>query len=130
MKAIYLTCTGDTTTNLPLPLHIEGYGVGLIEIHGKIEGSKLNNWFLCADICEDSIVGENRLPILRSIHRKQNGTVINDEMYHVIWLKVVRPHINSIRLYICNELGDIIPLGKNSLTCTLLFIPPKSHKHE
>ena len=26
MKAVYLTTEGDTTTELPLPLEVEGYG--------------------------------------------------------------------------------------------------------
>ena len=125
MKAVYLSSDGDTTTFLPIPLSVEGHYVGLIEMHGKIDGNKGENLFLCSDLCEESFVGENRLPILRAIHRKPNGMIINDEMFRTIWLKVVRPNIQTIRLYICNELGDIIPLGKNSLTCTLLIIPPK-----
>ena len=121
MKALYLSCDGDTTNFLPVPLEVENYYVGLIEIHGKIDKVISDNCFLCSDICEESIIGENQLPILRGIHRRQNGMIINDEMYHMIWLKVVRPHISTIQLYICNELGDVISLQKNSLTCTLLF---------
>lgn len=127
MKALYLSTTGDSTIEIPETLEVEGYYVGIVELHGKLDSKRGKTCYLCSDICEESIIGENRLPILRSIHRKPNGTLINDEMYKVIWLKVMRPSISTIRLYICDETGEIITLGKNSLTCTLLLIPPNKN---
>ena len=124
MKAVYLSTEGDSTTELPLPLEVEGYGCGVVEISGKFN-SKKEDLFLCSDICEESFVGNNRLPILRALERRPNGVIIN-QIHNVIWLKVMRPHISSIRLYIANEYGDIATLGKNKLNCTLLFIPPKN----
>ena len=35
MNAVYLSTTVDTATILPLPLELEGYGCGLIELTGK-----------------------------------------------------------------------------------------------
>ena len=64
------------------------------------------------------------LPVLRAITKKANGLLTN-EINHMIWLRVMRPHITSIRLYIANANGDIITVGKNNLKCTLLFIPQK-----
>ena len=61
---------------------------------------------------------------LRSIKRKTNGMVMND-INHVIWLRVMRPHINNIRLYISDEFGIIKTVDKNKLNCTLLFVPSK-----
>ena len=124
MKAVYLTTEGDTTTELPLPLEVEGYGCGVVEINGKFNSLK-ENLYLCCDICEESFVGNNCLPILRALERRPNGLITN-YIHHVIWLRVMRPHISSIRLYIANENGDIITLGKNKLNCTLLFIPPNN----
>ena len=123
MKAVYLSTEGDTTTELPLPLEVEGYGCGVVEINGKFNSIK-ENLYLCCNICEESFVGNNRLPMLRVLEWRPNGLITN-EIYHVIWLRVMRPHISSIRLYIANEYGDIITLGKNKLNCTLLFIPHK-----
>ena len=36
MKMVYLTTDGDTTTELPCTLEVEGYGCALIELQGKI----------------------------------------------------------------------------------------------
>ena len=34
MKALYLSTTGDNIIELPLPLHVEGFGCGVIELSG------------------------------------------------------------------------------------------------
>ena len=98
MKVLYVTITGDNTLELPTPLDVEGYLCGLVEIAGKVVNLK-GDLFLCCDFCEESIVGEIKLPVLHCIKRKQTGIVYND-INHVIWLQVIRPNISSIRLYI------------------------------
>ena len=40
---------------------------------------------------------------------KKNG-VIAGAINKIIWLEVVRPIISSIRLYICDEQGEIVSL--------------------
>ena len=81
--------------------------------------------FLCCDFCEESVVGNIKLPVLQCIKRKQTGIVYND-INHVIWLQVIRPNINSIRLYIANEKGEINTVEKSKLKCTLVLTPPKN----
>ena len=81
-----------------------------------------NNLYLCSDIVEESDVGNIKMPVLRSLKRK-NG--IPAEINNVIWLRVMRPSISRIRLYIADETGKVFSLPKNTLNCTLLFIPPK-----
>ena len=81
-----------------------------------------NNLYLCSDIVEESDVGNIKIPVLRSLKRK-NG--IPAEINNVIWLHVMRPSISRIRLYIADETGKVFSLPKNTLNCTLLFIPPK-----
>ena len=124
MKALFLSTSGDNTIDLPLPLEVEGYGCGIIEINGRIDSLKSEQLFLCCVICEESFTGKAMMPILRNIKRRTNGIIIN-EINHMIWLHVMRPHISSIQLYIANKFGDIIALPKNNLKCTLLFIPPR-----
>ena len=124
MKSLFLSTSGDNTIDLPLPLEVEGYACGIIELNGRIESLKNEELFLCCDICEESFSGVTMMPILRNIKRRSNGSIVN-EINHVIWLRVMRPHISSIRLYIANQFGDIIALPKNNLKCTLLFIPPR-----
>ena len=36
MKVVYLNTNGDTTIDLPIPLEEEGYGVGVIEMSGRV----------------------------------------------------------------------------------------------
>ena len=120
MNAVYLTTQGDTTTELPVTLEIEGYGCGVIEMSGKVVGSK--PLYLCCDICEESTVGELRMPVLRFINTNKNG-LVNKSIDHVIWLRVMRPAISRIRLYIADENGEIVSVEDNKLQCTLLFIP-------
>ena len=97
MKVIYLTTTGDNTLELPTPLDVEGYLCGLVEITGKVVNLK-GDLFLCCDFCEESVVGEIKLPVLRCIKRKQTGIVYND-INHVIWLPVIRPNISRRNKY-------------------------------
>ena len=87
MKVIYITTTGDNTLELPTPLDVEGYLCGIVELAGKVVNLK-GDLFLCCDFCEESIVGNIKLPVLHCIKRKQTGIVFND-INHVIWLKVI-----------------------------------------
>ena len=79
-----------------------------------------DNLYLCSDIVEESDVGNIKMPVLRYLKRK-NGIPV--EINNVIWLNVMRPSISRIRLYIADETGKILSLPKNTLNCTLLFIP-------
>ena len=81
-----------------------------------------NNLYLCSDIVEESDVGNIKMPVLRSLKRK-NGIPV--EINNVVWLHVKRPSISRIRLYIADDRGKVFSLPKNTLNCTLLFIPPK-----
>ena len=81
-----------------------------------------NNLYLCSDIVEESDVGNIKMPVLCSLKRK-NGIPV--EINNVVWLRVKRPSISRIRLYIADDRGKVFSLPKNTLNCTLLFIPPK-----
>ncbi|MCG8622771.1 MAG: hypothetical protein MJE68_12345, partial [Proteobacteria bacterium] len=77
MKALYLSTTGDNTLELPLPLEVEGFGCGLIELSRHVESPK-EDVFLCCDICEESFSGLTMMPILRNLKRKANGFITNE----------------------------------------------------
>lgn len=139
MHAVYLSTDGDSTTMLSTPLEVQGYGCGVIELNGKVTIPKkllrtnstpidnnLNvegfteNLYLCSDIVEESDVGNIKMPVLRYLKRRSG---IPAQINNVIWLRVMRPSISRIRLYIADETGKILSLPKNTLNCTLLFIP-------
>lgn len=123
MKALYLTTLGDTTIKLPTTLEVEGYGCGVLELTGKVLSGFKEPLYLCCDICEESLVGDKRMPVLRFLNRNLKNGNVNNSIDHVIWLHVMRPSISSIRLYIADENGQVVTVEKNSLHCTLLFIP-------
>ena len=118
-KSLYISTSGDTTLELPVPLDVEGCLCGIIDMSGKLSTYK-GDIFLCSDICEESVAGETVMPVLQNIKRRTNGVVVND-VNHVIWLKVIRPKLYSIRFYIANARGDIMSFGDDKLKCTLLF---------
>lgn len=126
MRALYLSCFGDSTQILAETLEVEGFGCGVIDVQGKLQIDKKSgeSLFLCCDFCEDSLVNNNRLPILRQLDQNRNGVMVKD-INHVIWLKVIRTSIKKVRLYICNSSGEIIPFKSGSLQCTLIFVEHK-----
>ena len=99
MIALYLSTKGDTITQLPTPLEIQGYGCGVIEMTGKVFHNVKEPIYLCCDICEESFVEKSKMPVLCRI--KQGASrIVNSNIHNVIWLRVMRLTINSVRLYI------------------------------
>ena len=37
MKAVYISITGDDTVELATPLEVKGYGIGVIEMNGRVQ---------------------------------------------------------------------------------------------
>lgn len=129
MNALYLKTNGDTVATLAETLELEGYGVGVIEMYGKIiveNKSHGDPLFLCSDINQDSYVENIKLPVLREIRRNQKNGFVNNNINKIIWLKVTRRSISKIRLYICDAKGNIVSLKNKDLHCTLLFIPDRT----
>ena len=133
MKCVYLNFTKangqihlDQTTNLAVPIVGSGYGCGLIEVTGRLVNAdtsrKAEPIFLCCDVCEDSNVEGNKMPALRQLKRNPNGVITND-VNHVIWLRLNRPEISAIRVYIADSTGELVTLSSFRLNCLLLFVP-------
>ena len=119
MKSLYISTSSDTTLELPVPFEVDGCVCGIIEMSGKLSTYK-GDIFLFSDICEESITGETVMPVLQKIKRRPNGFIMND-VNHVIWLRLNRPKLSSIRFYIANTKGDIMSFGNEKLKCTLLL---------
>ena len=124
MNVIYLWTNGNHVTYLAETLELEGYGCGVIDVHGKLENGNGHSYYLCCDMTEDVFVNNIKLPVLRQI-RTNSKDFISSQINHVIWLKITRSTISKIRLYICNEKGDVQSFKGRGLFCTLLLIPNK-----
>ena len=127
MKVVYLSTSGDDTVILPYPIVGDDYICGIVEMNGKVLNPKestknpYRNLYLCSNVVDESFVTDLKIPVMRMIPRRNN--LVNVDFKKIIWLKVNRPHISSIRLYIADESGEIVSLPKNKLNCTLLFVP-------
>jgi hypothetical protein len=122
-NVLYLWTNGDSTIPLAELLHLEGQLVGVVDIHGKIENgeeSMKKPYYLCSDIANEAYVNSIKLPVLCQICTNTNG-YINNTMNNVIWLRVRRETIDKLRLYICDEKGDIKSFEGKGVYCTLLF---------
>ena len=127
MNPIYLKLDEtQSVTVFPTPLEREGYMVKVVEMEGKINDSAIpkNNseLFLCCDFCEESYVGNTLMPVLRKIKTDGNGNVL-DNLHQSIWVKVMRPTITRISVFICNDKGQRLSLSNKHLKCTLVFVP-------
>jgi len=112
MKVLFLQTTGDTLTNLPIPLDTTEYVSDSV-------------FYLCCNFCEDSIVGTLKLPVLRQIKTNKYGKI--EKLQPLIyWLKVTQRRLASIRLFITDENGQITSFDENPLSCTVLL----KHKYE
>ena len=121
---LHLDTDGDTTIIYKNPLEYEGYGIGLVKVSGKIKIQSNSDLFLCCDLIEESFIGNEKFPVLYPLEREENGKITCD-IYKVLYLRIIRPSITSIRLYIIDKKGKVVSLAKNYLRCTLLIIPPK-----
>ena len=130
VESVFLKCDGDTKTFLTNPLEIEGYACGVMEISGNLDKykngqkrKKQDQLFLCSDICKEVFVNGIKLPVLRQILRSPSGNIL--QISNIVWLKVLRPTITSIRLYITNEIGEVQSFNGGWLQCSVLFIASK-----
>ena len=123
MYVIYLSTDGDSTIEFPIPLDVKNYKCSVVDISGEVKNEQNKELFLCSDVCEESFIGNIKVPVLTKLKRKRTGAILGT-IDHVIWLKVMRPTISSIRLYIATEEGKVVSLGKRQLQCTVLFSKP------
>lgn len=126
MNALYLWTDGDTVTTLAETLEIEGYGCALFDIHGQLkDASPTKPYYLCSDISNDVFVGNTKLPVLRQLKLNGKGFVTNS-IEKPIWIEVTRRSISKLRLYLCDEIGNVFSFKGRGLYCTLLLVPNKN----
>lgn len=125
MNALYLWTNGDSVTTLAETIEIEGYGCALFDVHGQLkEASPSKPYYLCSDISDDVFVNNIKLPVLRQLKLNSKGFVTN-EIEKPIWITVTRRSISKIRLYLCDDEGNIFSFKGRGLYCTLLLVPHK-----
>jgi len=90
------------------------WSCSLLEVHlSSFPGNE--PIFICSDICEESILGERKLPVLACLSSKHTFAG------HVISLKLKKERITSIRIYLTNCYGEKLTLPVENLYCALRF---------
>ena len=74
------------------------------------------------DICEDSIIHGNRLPILNHI-LTQSGMqhFVQHDITHLNFVAVRVQEFSRLEIHIKNENGDYFPFKEDKFWCTLQF---------
>ncbi len=123
MEILYLNTTGNTRTTLAEPLDMDHYQCTVVEMSGKTSTRNVpKEMYLCSDIVGDVFVHDMKLPMLRRIRINSQGKVMN--VIHIpIWIPIRRQTLSKIRLYICNEEGNILSFSQKGLSYTLLLKP-------
>ena len=109
--------TSRFAVKLPEILHLNGqWEVALCEIglpKAKPQPKKL---LVCSEICNESIIGEKRLPLLRVVTGKIPA------FFRTLQYIPVRPQdIERITLYIASETGAPVSFAQGECSCTLHF---------
>ena len=143
MDVLYLTLeSADNHIELPKVLNLKNKAVGLIDINGYYTPRRTldKNLFLCCDFIKDSIIhnpqNSNLYPIVRLLNFKSGKTQLNGndffydkikEVYtKLIFLPCNRDEVDSMRLYLIDEQGNLPSFDECQLTCSLLIFSLKN----
>ena len=121
-NTLHLETNGDSSIYLAQPIEFTHEAtISVIDIKGEFNEVSVYNipLFLCCNISEDVFVNSRKLPALCKLYFSNEGDIIGNTINTPIWLKINREKVWKLRLYICDEQGDIPSLGKGQLYCTL-----------
>lgn len=116
----------DFTINLPSTLNFTdpGWRCGLCEIECYPNPKTPKSLFLLTDICEETIVNNQKLPLLRMIslcNYKITRKPLTITYSNVFYRLVKRQSIDQLRIYIKDVSGESLSVELEKLTCTLHF---------
>ena len=104
-------------TELPRPLHLKGFWVcSLREFHLTTDTIHDDYFYVCSNICEDSIVGETLQPVLRRIPVKSPLTFAFYDTFH---FKVSKSDLQRIEISIRDSAFKKIDISTGTVLCTL-----------
>ncbi len=75
-----------------------------------------------SNVCASSHVEENQRPILRQIPLSATQTIIGIDFHPSFYLPVPHMYLNILHIYITDEKGHNISLGKGTTSYTLHFM--------
>lgn len=124
MNAIYVNMDSSTYwQSLPTPLEVKNMECGIMELTAKVSPAPKKEVYFCADFADNSVAGNNVMPILRRLkftQMKDKSGACKKMFNQILWVPIVRTPLNEIRLYITDEEGHLVPFDSCMLTCTLV----------
>ena len=107
------------TVKLPETLRLhEKWQLALCEIQYPSIQNKPDQLLILCDLCQDSIVGDKRLPILRRMTFEDPGYRSFGVFYYV---NLKAHEVDRITVYLKTETGQEPSFGSGKLLCTLHF---------
>ena len=110
------------TVELPQTLYLDGnWECAICELKyiPIREYNTLRFFYLCSDICEQSIAGKKIVPILRQCVCYKDSEIIDERFEHLFYLPVTRDQIRHLTIYLRDEFLNVIPNEIKTLRCTL-----------
>jgi hypothetical protein len=122
----YPTNTGHNfRIHLRKQLNLPGkWSVSLSEFQ-YVKTDKLTgkNFWVMSNLCDESIVGDISIPLLRRIPIKKakNGVGINHAVINEHFIPIVHDNVDVIHIYIKGDDNRVLSLIETDITCTLHF---------
>ena len=105
----------DFHVQLPKPIHLQGHWtVSLTDLQIPLINKSV---LICTDICENSIIGEKELPVLRRVTPDSEYI----EFGHLNEIPIRIKHFQTIRIYIRDDNNSPVKLLNHKVTVTLEF---------
>lgn len=116
----------DFTVKLPYTLNLESSGwlCGLCEIEFFPIGKTPKVMYVLSDICQESIVNNQTLPLLRPLNIASHKIVKKPMSFvyaRVFYTPLKQQKIDRIRVYIKGSEHEIPSFAEDPLKCTLHF---------
>jgi hypothetical protein len=105
----------DFTVKLPQRIQLSKgkWWCGLISM--QLPGKPSKPAFVCSDICDESVTGDYKLPVLARV--RSTATEVNN----ISFVPVKKRDLNSIRIYLKKSQHELAPLSSGQSYCVLQF---------
>ena len=114
------------TVKLPEVLKLDGqWEVSLCELFYPANNA-VKNLFISSNLCIDTIIGDQKRPLLRMVRTKKSGYAEFGQRYYI---PVSSDTIDRVTIYINTENETEIPFSSGTFRCTLHIRKNEANKN-
>ena len=106
----------------PYSLYDGMWSIGLLDISCKLKSSSTRHIFLCLDECQQSYCLGAMRGCIRRLGVNSKSLEINNTFNRVQYFPLSTKSIDSLRLYLIDDQGQLVSLANQPLNCTLHLI--------